>query len=86
MERKTLTQDDITDVVQMRTELEKYINNVLQDNDKNLALSALINATINYTLCRCDTLEEVCDYKNAFTHIFDKIIATIDRDYFDPAS
>jgi hypothetical protein len=42
-----IPQDDIMDVMEMTYKLEKYMTKVLKEVDPNLAMSALISASIN---------------------------------------
>ena len=77
MEMPPVPQDDLMDVMEMTEKLENYITSVLRDNDKNLAMSALMSATINCMLGPCKTLDEVMLYRNIFIEILDGTIRTI---------
>ncbi len=45
MEHPQIPQDDLTDVKEMTGKIEDYICDVLENNDKTLAMSALMSAT-----------------------------------------
>ena len=77
MQKPTVPQDDLLDVMEMTKKLENYISNVLKENELTLAMSALMSASINCMLGQCKTLEEVIFYKNVFTNIFDSSIRSI---------
>jgi hypothetical protein len=77
MEKHTVSQDDLLDVMEMTQKLENYISNVLKDNQTTLAMSALMSATINCVLGQCTTLNEVVFYRNIFAQIFDDSINSI---------
>lgn len=72
-----IPQDDLMDVMEMTNKIETYIANVLKDNDKNLAMSALMSACINSMLVQCKTLDELVFYRNLFTQILDSFIRFI---------
>lgn len=69
--------DDVQDVMEMTEKIEMYACNVLKDNDKTLALSALMSACVNTTLSQCRTFDEVQLYTNMFVQILDKGIESI---------
>ena len=77
MEISPIPQDDLMDVMEMTNKIESYIANVLKDNDRNLAMSALMSACINSMLFQCKTLDEVVFYRNLFMQILDNLIRTI---------
>ena len=72
-----IPQDDLMDVAEMTEKLESLISSVLKENELNLALSALMSASINCILAQCSTLKEVIFYKNLLIKIFDNTIKTI---------
>ena len=77
MELPHIPQDDRMDVMEMTNKMEGYITHVLKDNERNLAMSALMSATINCMLGQCSTLDEVMFYRNLFMQIFDSSIRNI---------
>jgi hypothetical protein len=77
MEKKVVSQDDVTDVLEMTQRLEDCIGKVLHENEITLSISALISATINSMLAQCQTLDEVVLYRNIFVEIFDSTIREI---------
>ncbi len=77
MEKMPISQDDLLDVMEMTNKMETYISSVLHENDRNLAISALMSASINCMLGQCKTLDEVVFYRNLFMQILDSSIQSI---------
>jgi hypothetical protein len=77
MEKAPISQDDLTDVMEMTQKLEHHISFILKENEMTLAMSALMSATINCILDQCQTLDEVIFYRNIFLEIFDTSIRSI---------
>ena len=77
MEEPQIPQDDLMDVLEMTRDIEVHIARVLSENELNLALSALMSATINSILSQCTTLDEVVYYRNLFMLSFDRSIKSI---------
>lgn len=77
MEMQPISQDDLTDVMEMTHKLETYTYNVLQGNQRTLAMSALMSAFTNCMLSQCETLHEVVTYRNLFIGILDDSIRSI---------
>ena len=86
MELPHIPQDDRMDVMEMTNKMEGYITHVLKDNERNLAMSALMSATINCMLGQCSTLDEVMFYRNLFMQILDSSIRTIEIKKPEPPS
>jgi hypothetical protein len=78
MEPTDIPRDDLIDVMEMTNKIESYIAGVLKDNDRNLAMSALMSSCINSMLAQCKTLNEVMFYSNLFMQILDSSIRTIE--------
>lgn len=74
METSPVSQDDILDVKEMTQKLETYICSIFRDSEPNLAMSALMSATINCIIVNCKTVDEIELYKDIFMHIFDSVI------------
>jgi hypothetical protein len=70
-------QDDLLDVMEMTKKIEGYITRVLKNNDFNLAMSALMSASINCMFAQCNTLDEIVFYRNLFMQILDSSIRQI---------
>ena len=70
-------QDDVLDVMEMSRRLENYILKVFKGNDGNLAMSALMTATINSVLSQCKTINDALFYKSIFIKIFEDAIRDI---------
>lgn len=81
MQNHSIPQDDLTDVIEMTDKIEHYVNNVLQECDVNLAMSALIGAFINCTLDQCEDSQQIIKYRNAFVLIFDESIKRYRKDF-----
>lgn len=77
MQFQQIPQDDLIDVMEMTNKIESCINEVLKENDRSVAVSALIGACINCLISQCNTLEEVMDHRNIFIKILDRTIRTI---------
>ena len=73
----SVPQDDLLDVMEMTQKMEKYMAQVLKDNEESLGMSALMSATINCVLGHCTTLDEVVFYRNIFISVFDTSIRSI---------
>ncbi len=77
MELPHISQDDLTDVIEMTDKIEVYINTILDGNQQSLAMSALMSSSINCMLGQCETLSEVMFYRNLFIQILDSSIKQI---------
>ena len=77
MEIPQIPQDDLMDVMEMTQKIEAYIACVLKDNERNLAVSALMSATINCILMQCKTLDELVFYRSLFANMLDSLIRMI---------
>lgn len=78
MENPNVPQDDVLDVMEMNEKLEAAMSNILNGNEMDLSMSALMSATINCILGQCNTLNEAFFYRNIFVSIFDKSIRSIE--------
>ena len=75
---KQISRDDLEDIKELTMELENTISEILEDNEHDVSMSALMGAMINTVMHRCNKLREVVTYRNAFVNIFDSVIqATI---------
>lgn len=72
-----IPQDDLMYVMEMTQKLENYIGRMFRDNECNIAMSALMSATINTVLSQSKTLQEVMFYRKLFVDIFDGSIRSI---------
>lgn len=81
MNRPSIPNDDITDVMEMTEKLETCFFEILKGNDKNLAMSALIAATLNITISECGNIERLIMFRNYFLKVFDKAIKDITNRY-----
>lgn len=74
MKHKSVSRDDIQDVSEMALQLESRIVQVLEGNDWNLGMSALVSAVLNVLLQQCDTAQQLISSRNIFVHVFDNCI------------
>lgn len=74
---RDISQDDIQDVTEMTNKLENYISSVLANNELDLAMSALMSATINSIIAQSKTVGEIVHYRNAMLKIIDSAIHEI---------
>lgn len=78
MELPEIPNDDLIDVMEITNKLETSICDILEDNDKALAMSALMSASVNIMLRQCKSLGDVIVYRNIFIHILDSTIEAIE--------
>ena len=74
MKMPTISQDDVTDVVELTNKIEDAIDEILEGQNKNIALSALIGACINSMLSQCTSSDQILFYRNVFIEIYDNTI------------
>jgi hypothetical protein len=72
-----LPQDDLLDVIEMANKIEEFIWEVIKGNDRNLAVSALISASINALMGACSNLDEILFLRNMFIDTIDQHIRNI---------
>lgn len=74
MQNRSISNDDVLDVVEMTNVLKSHINSVLQDNEMPIAMSALINATVHVMLDQSENSEELEHYSDCLRKILDDAI------------
>ena len=72
-----IPKDDLMDIIEMTDKIEVFINTLLEENQVNLGMSALMGASINCMLAQCETLEEILMCRNTFVRILDDCIRNI---------
>ena len=77
MELPNVPRDDLIDVMEMTSKIESHISQILHDQEKSLAISALMSASINSLIAQCKTFDEVVFYRNLFVQILDSSIRAI---------
>ncbi len=77
MGKKDIPADDLIDVMEMTKKLEAYISKVLNGNQTDLAVSALMSAFINCMLGQCKNFDQVLFYRHIFMQIYDEAILSI---------
>lgn len=80
-----ISHDDVMDILEMTSKLESCMNDILREIRMDLALSALMSASINCIIFQCSTLSEIENYRNIFMKIFDVSIKTIQMEEPDQA-
>lgn len=84
MELPEIPQDDFMDVMEMTNTIEAFVINILRENDRDLAMSAMMSATVNGMISQCQTLDEVMFYRNLFIQILNISIQTIQIENLEP--
>jgi len=77
MDYSNVPQDDLLDVLEMTRKIEIFMAKTLDQVDATLAMSAVMNATINCILSQCTTMDEVLFYRRILSEFFDTSIRTI---------
>lgn len=77
MDIQDVSRDDLLDVMEMTKKIESSIERTVKGNDKNLAISAIMSATINSVLSQCSTVQEIQMFRNVFMQIFDASILNV---------
>ena len=77
MQHKQVSKDDLQDVHEMTKKLEDAMSLILLDNDMDLAVSALMSATINCMLGQCETMQDVKYYRDIMIKIINTSIDSI---------
>lgn len=77
MQPPNIPHDDLEDVMEMANKMELFISDIFDENETNLAISALMSTTINCILEQCYTLDEVVSYRNIFMKMFESSIRDI---------
>ena len=79
MKRKAPSQDDLQDVMEMTSKIEKAISNIVADNEKDLAFSALISGSINSLIKLSDNAKEYKHFRDVYITILRDTPGFIDR-------
>lgn len=72
-----IPEDDVLDVMEMTQSIEEHVLKTLNDNDMDLAMSALISSFINCLVSPCKSLEELIYYRNFVIKVLDNHIKYI---------
>lgn len=76
-DRKTISPDDIDDVIELTRKLQDQIFETLRDNELGIAMSALVSAFTESLIAQCDDIDEVIFYRDVTIHLFRKKIKEI---------
>jgi hypothetical protein len=71
MQDRQVTKDDFIDVMEMTEDLEDSIAYIFDENEASICMSALVNASINSMIDRCDTVDDFIFFKNCFIRMCD---------------
>ena len=74
MQKPRVTPDDLMDIVELADQLQQEISKTLDDKDFNIAMSALIGATINAMIAQCSSVQQAFNYRNIFFNLFTAIL------------
>lgn len=74
MENNQIAHDDIQDVAELTDKLGRCISDILCETDHQIAISALMTATINSILNQCDNNDQVRFYQSLIHTCFDTAI------------
>ena len=74
MDQRQISQDDFMDVLEINKELEKYMDNISIENDRNISMTAIINATISSIFNNSRSITDVIFYRNVFVSLIDNQI------------
>ena len=72
MDKKPVTNDDLMDVIEMKSKLEEKINLVLNGNEVPLAMAALMGALVNIILRQCQDRQEAISYRNLLFELYER--------------
>lgn len=75
-----LPQDDLLDVIEMVDKIENFVDTVLQGNDKNLAVSAIISAAINLLIKCSSSITEVKYLRSLLDFTFKDYIRELEKE------
>ena len=78
MKNCDIPQDDLLDFIETTESLQFYISNVLKENNLEVGISSLMNASISCIIKQCTSVEEAIDYRNILIQIFDIFIDCIE--------
>jgi len=81
MNMRSVSQDDVQDLIELTKKLEESILDILKGNEHSTALSALIITTIRCMIIPCKTPDEAEVHRNLFMKMFDFSIKDV---FYDP--
>jgi hypothetical protein len=77
VEHPSIPQDDLIDVTELADKLEDSMYDILSGNQRNIAISALMSASINCMYSQCRNMEQALFYKNLFIQILQNSTAAL---------
>ncbi len=77
MRERQIPRDDLLDVVEIVDQLNEHIDNILEENTREIAICALINSLTNNLIFQCSTLPELILYRNMLVKILDRKIRSV---------
>jgi hypothetical protein len=79
MQKYNLPRDDLIDIVELSRKLAESVNEILDECDVHIALSALISTTMQCVMSQCSKYEEVFFYREMAIQLMDAMIKTFDE-------
>lgn len=77
MDKVQFSQDDVFDVVELVDKIEASIDEIIKDQPKFIAMSAVISASINSIIKNCSSIPEIVKYYEIFKELMDASISNI---------
>lgn len=72
-----IPQDDFMDVLEITKDLQKYMDNISLENGRNIAMTAIINSTINSIFNNSGEIKDVIFYRNVLVELLDSSIKEV---------
>lgn len=77
MNQSPVPNDDLMDVVELTKKLEVVFDEILEGNQYDLAISALINVFMRCVAGHAENFDEFLSYRLVFTRMFDSFAEAI---------
>lgn len=77
MDYSKVPNDDLLDVIEMTKKIDKFLCELFHEAESSLAMSALMNSSINCIIHQCKSFEDVLFYRSMLMHFFDSSIKNI---------
>lgn len=77
MEKPNISQDDLTDIVELSNKIEDFIDQLMEDNDQNVGMSALFSAFFNCSFRNCSNLMEMMVLRSIIIQTIDSMIKNV---------
>ena len=77
MDLDPIPNDDVMDVSELTQKIQNAVSNILQDNEVDVAISALISSFVNEVIFQCDNVSEILFYQAIIQEMFISRIKSI---------